>query len=174
MHTTVAPSATSKAANSFICWLRGTKVTVEPITAGFRAVLLYDILPYPTQISFTTVQNPALYASVPPAHLLPVVRALLQTLGPADTTPIPVTTRQLCYYVAYSYWKRTLDRRLMGALEGREVLRGAWEEGCVLVRSLGGVRGVRRVLGEHNARILLLNVASLGRKLAAGAVVVHA
>lgn len=32
------------------------------------------------------VQSPHLYASVPPAHLLPVMRVLLQSLGPADST----------------------------------------------------------------------------------------
>lgn len=39
----------------------------------------------------------------------------------------------------------------------------------MLVRSLDGERGVRRVLGEHNANMLLLNVQSLGRKLIASA-----
>lgn len=169
MSMTVAHSEVAKTANAFTCWLRGTKVLVEPITAGFRAMLLYDILPCPTKIPFTMVQSPQIYSSVPPAHLLPVTRVLIQTFGPADATPILVATRKICYFLAYSYWKRMLDMRLRGALEGREVLHAAWEEGCVLVRSLGGERGVRRFLGEHNANMLLLNVQSLGRKLIASA-----
>lgn len=128
MSTTVAPSAVAKTANAFTCWLRGTKVLVEPITAGFRAMLLYDILSYPTEIPFTMVRSPHLYSSVPPAHLLPVARVLLQTFGPADATPILVATRQLCYFLAYSYWRRMLDMRLRGTLEGREALHAVWED----------------------------------------------